>query len=175
MSEIQKENKIRLIPISKNDQSQLFTLINTNRTYLEKYLAWVEFTNSVDDLDNFMVESERLLKSSTGGNYKILYDTEFIGIISNFINDNENKVFEIGYWIAQEYANKGIMSKCVKQIESIIVNNYDAKKIELRCAIENVASNKVALKNNYKFVNILTAYEEILGRKLDYNRYEKCI
>ena len=31
MIEIQNKNKLELIPINKNDQNELFTLINTNR------------------------------------------------------------------------------------------------------------------------------------------------
>jgi len=175
MIEIQNKNKLELIPINKNDQNELFTLINTNRKYLGKYLKWVEFTNSVSDLDNFIILSEKLIENNAGGNYKIQYNDQFIGIISTFINDKENKVFEIGYWITQEYANKGIISECVKKIETIIIINYKAKKIELRCAVENIPSNKVAKKNNYLFINVLSDCEEILGQKLDYNRYEKSV
>jgi ribosomal-protein-serine acetyltransferase len=175
MSEFRIRNRIKLDPISRIDQCELYCLIDTNREYLGKYLRWVESTNSKNDLDNFIISSENLIKNNTGANFKVTYDDKFIGIISIFINDEKNKIFEIGYWLSLEFSNKGIMSECVKKVEEIIINNYDANKIELRCAVENLPSNKVAINNNYAFVDILTNYEEIMGRKLDYNRYAKCV
>lgn len=86
-------------------------------------------------------------------NYKraIVVDGKFVGTISLY-NPNENKkIFEIGYFIARPYWNKGIATKAVKDMCGFGFKKLKLKRIWANTQSNNPASSRVLEKAGFKF------------------------
>lgn len=58
---------------------------------------------------------------------------------------------ELGYWLAESYWGKGIMSKAVNLMTSYAFNNWEINRVFARPFHSNIGSQKVLEKCNYKF------------------------
>ena len=155
------------------DAKVIFQLVDDNRVYLGEYLSWVANTRQEEDTVNFVKKSLDRTKEMTGIDYKILKDNAVIGIVGLFETNRDTRTFEIGYWIGEKHGRKGIISKTVPAVEEIGFGCFGARKIEIRCAVENIASNRVAQKAGYQLEGTLRNCGLIGTRFLDYNVYGK--
>jgi ribosomal-protein-serine acetyltransferase len=175
MVSIRVSENLGLEIITHCDSDKIFDLVEKNRAYLAEYMSWVETSTSTDDIKTFINSCFDQLKNMSGICYKVLVDGETAGTIGFFVTNEKTATFEIGYWIAQEYSGRGIVSRLVPIVEKICFEQYKAGKIEIRCATENSASNRVAQKNNYELEGIIRRCEIVNRKYLDYNVYGKCL
>lgn len=155
------------------DQSELFQLIKKNRLFLKPYLPWIDNVQQPEDLENFFNRSAILQENKRGMNYKILYKNNIIGMIGFFINDDEKRIFELGYWLDKDLIGNGIISSIIPEIEKICFTTFNSSAIEIRCAIDNIASNKIAQNNDYLFQSVIKDYFEFKEFSKDCNVYRK--
>ena len=66
------------------------------------------------------------------------------------LNDVNRKTAEIGYWIGEEFQNKGIMKKAVKMIIEEAFEKTDIVRIEAEIFETNIPSKKVLENNGFK-------------------------
>jgi len=77
----------------------------------------------------------------------ITIDDIAVGSIGIFLgNDVYQKSAELGYWLAEEYWNKGIMTEAVKQICADAFDRFDIVRIYAEPFADNTGSRK-ALEN----------------------------
>ena len=62
---------------------------------------------------------------------------------------------EVGYWLAEKYWNKGIITKAVKITTEFGIKKMKLKRMFIRVFTFNKASCRVAEKAGYKFEGIL--------------------
>lgn len=93
---------------------------------------------------NDCIENEGLTQCTRA----IVVDNHAIGSIGVFFkNDVACKTAEIGYWLAEDYWNKGIMSKAIGKICEMVFSNYDIIRIFAEPFSYNIGSRK-ALENS---------------------------
>ncbi|WP_329380355.1 GNAT family protein [Anaerofustis butyriciformans] len=66
------------------------------------------------------------------------------------LNDVNRKTAEIGYWIGEEFQNKGIMKKAVKMVIKEAFERMDIVRIEAEIFETNIPSRKVLQNNGFK-------------------------
>ncbi len=89
-------------------------------------------------------DSNNILKAIT-------VNGEAVGSISVIkLNDVNRKSAEIGYWIGEEFQNKGIMKKAVKMIIEEAFEKTDIVRIEAEIFETNIPSKKVLENNGFK-------------------------
>lgn len=89
-------------------------------------------------------DSNNILKAIT-------VNEEAVGSISVIkLNDVNRKSAEIGYWIGEEFQNKGIMKKAVKMIVKEAFERMDIVRIEAEIFETNIPSKKVLENNGFK-------------------------
>lgn len=89
-------------------------------------------------------DSNNILKAIT-------VNGETVGSISVIkLNDVNQKSAEIGYWIGEEFQNKGIMKKAVKMIIEEAFEKMDIVRIEAEIFETNIPSKKVLENNGFK-------------------------
>lgn len=89
-------------------------------------------------------DSNNILKAIT-------VNGEAVGSISVIkLNDVNRKTAEIGYWIGEEFQNKGIMKKAVKMIIEEAFEKTDIVRIEAEIFETNIPSKKVLENNGFK-------------------------
>ncbi len=65
-------------------------------------------------------------------------------------NDIMRKNGELGYWLAEQYWGKGIITKAIKQMSDYGFENFDIERIFARPFGTNIASQKALEKAGYK-------------------------
>ncbi|MCF7866558.1 GNAT family N-acetyltransferase [Candidatus Woesearchaeota archaeon] len=78
-----------------------------------------------------------------------------------------------GYWLAEPYWGKGIMSEAVKQALTEFNKKFDIKRIEAGVFSWNKASMKVLEKNGFKLEGILKKAIKKENKYIDEHMYAK--
>lgn len=138
---IDKNLKLELISLSHADE--LYRLTDDNRKFLNKWLPWVKHTNSVKDTREYIKKCLIHQKKKDGLNFIILYKNKIagnIGIveISKFRNQGE-----IGYWLAEEYNRKGLMTRSCKALIDYSFDELKLNRVIIKCETRNKASQRI--------------------------------
>ena len=70
---------------------------------------------------------------------------ELIGVIGLHYLDLVNKTTSIGYYLAEDFQKKGIMTKCTKALIRYVYEVYDINRIEIRMSTKNKKSRAIQL------------------------------
>ena len=103
--------------------------------------------------------------------FTITIDNKVIGSISIFRQENiHRRTGELGYYIAENYWGKGIMTEAVKQICEYVFNHSDIIRIYAEPFAYNLASCRVLEKAGFQLEGILknnaVKNEKIVDMKL---------
>ena len=103
--------------------------------------------------------------------FAVTVDDRAIGSVSVFRGENiHRRTAELGYYIAEEYWGKGVMTDAVKQICEYVFNNSDIIRIYAEPFADNKASCRVLEKAGFQFEGILKSNaiknEKIIDMKM---------
>lgn len=85
--------------------------------------------------------------------FAVTADNKVIGSIGVFRQENIHKrTAELGYYIAQEYWGKGIMTEAVKQICEYVFGSSDIIRVYAEPFAHNSASCRVLEKAGFQYV-----------------------
>ncbi len=157
MPELIENEIIKLV--SRNNHrldEEIWHQTNKNRAFLRRYLDWVDNTNSVKDCRS---TTDMFTGEWTAGKiycYSILLKSsgEVIGSIDIHACNNKHQNAEIGYWLAEAYNGRGLMSMAVQLIEKqAFLCGYH--RLFIAVQKENLPSARVAERNNYIYEGTL--------------------
>ncbi|MDE6658455.1 MAG: GNAT family N-acetyltransferase [Oscillospiraceae bacterium] len=104
--------------------------------------------------------------------FAITIDNKVIGSISIFRQENiHRRTGELGYYIAENYWGKGIMTEAVKQICEYVFNNTDIIRIYAEPFAYNSASCRVLEKAGFQLEGILKNNAVKNGKIIDMKLY----
>lgn len=104
--------------------------------------------------------------------FAITVDNMVIGSISIFRQGNiHRQTAELGYYIAEEYWGKGIMTEAVKQICEYVFANSDIIRIYAEPFAYNIASCRVLEKVGFQYEGTLRSNAVKNGRVIDMEMY----
>ena len=104
--------------------------------------------------------------------FAITVDNMVIGSIGIFRQGNiHRQIAELGYYIAEEYWGKGIMTEAVKQICEYVFANSDIIRIYAEPFAYNIASCRVLEKVGFQYEGTLRSNAVKNGRVIDMEMY----
>ena len=104
--------------------------------------------------------------------FAITVDNMVIGSIGIFRQGNiHRQTAELGYYIAEEYWGKGIMTEAVKQICEYVFANSDIIRIYAEPIAYNIASCRVLEKVGFQYEGTLRSNAVKNGRVIDMEMY----
>lgn len=104
--------------------------------------------------------------------FAVTADNNVIGSIGVFRQENIHKrTAELGYYIAQEYWGKGIMTKAVKQICEYVFDSSDIIRIYAEPFAHNSASCRVLEKAGFQYEGTLRSNAVKKGKVIDMKMY----
>ena len=104
--------------------------------------------------------------------FAIIVDDMVIGSIGIFRQDNiHRQTAELGYYIAEEYWGKGIMTEAVKQICEYVFAKSDIIRIYAEPFAYNIASCRVLEKVGFQYEGTLRSNAVKNGRVIDMEMY----
>lgn len=106
--------------------------------------------------------------------FAITVNGKAIGSIGAFRQTNiHNKTAELGYYIAEEYWGKGIMTEAVKQLCDYVFSHTDIIRIYAEPFAYNIGSCRVLEKAGFQYEGTLRSNAFKNGNVLDMKMYSK--
>lgn len=104
--------------------------------------------------------------------FAVTLDNKVIGSIGVFRQGNIHKqTAELGYYIAEEYWGKGIMTEAVKQICEYVFDKSDIIRIYAEPFAYNIASCRVLEKAGFHYEGTLRSNAVKNGKVIDMKMY----
>lgn len=144
-------------PISLDDVRIYFKMIQRNRSRLLNCFP-VTCTSCLDLNSTRDFIQSRILRAKRKEFYTLLLlseEGEIAGAFSLKDMDWNLMRCEIGYFIEQDFTDRGLASYCLDQICNYVFSEMKLNKVFLRIAEENEASRHVAANNHFTIEGIL--------------------
>ena len=165
------DDHLSLSILSLSDAREIFKLVDENRIYLRKTLPWLDEVNSLDEQISYISHCISDYELYKGIMYSVSSDGDIIGTIGLNSIDYENRSCGVGYWVSEEFAGKGIATRCCSRLIDHCFNDLNLHRFVLEAAIENIASCRVAEKLGLRLEGVIKDREWLYDRFLDANLY----
>ncbi len=170
-------NGVELRELRVEDVESIYSLVDSNRAYLRKWLPWVDQSKTPDDTRRFVLSTigQRVrLEALTFGIW-IASDAKppssLAGIAAFRSLDLLNKSGEIGYWLAEAYQGKGIMTEACRALVTFGFEELSLHRIVIRCATGNLKSCRIPERLGFRFEGISREGEFLYDHFVDLNVY----
>jgi len=156
--------KIKIIKIKKKDLCEKW--INyLNDPIVTRFSAQSINKHTIQSQKKFI---EKKLKDKNSIIFKILFKNEFIGTIEIKNIDKINKYAEVSYMIGEKSIwGMGIGAIAVKKIILFAKNKLKITKIGASIMKNNISSQRVLQKNNFKKFGVIKNYYIKKNKKID--------
>ncbi len=114
---------------------------------VSRHTLW-ESHKSIEDSINFLKSMIQKYKNGEVSVWGLVYkeNNKFIGTCGYGWWDTVHCRAEIGYALSRKYWNKGLMTEAVREVIKFGFEKMKLNRIEARCVVENIASQKVLEK-----------------------------
>ncbi len=106
------------------------------------------------DVEKYILASNKRFTENEGVDFAIWFDARIIGGIGLFPFDTANKKTSIGYWLAEDFQGKGIMTDSLKAVIEYSFSVLKMNRIEVTCAIGNDKSSAIPKKLGFVFEGV---------------------
>ncbi|UCZ55076.1 GNAT family N-acetyltransferase [Bacillus shivajii] len=158
------------------DAEQLFEFERENRDYFEKMVP--SRGNDYYLFESFKERHQALLEEQEQGLSYFYLIKDKDGLIIGRMNvidiDKSENSGHIGYRVGEAYTGKGIAYKAL-QLLLEKASNLGIKKIFAQTTTNNIASQKVLLKNGFKHIKTSEEEFKMNGQTLKFVNFKWCI
>ena len=165
------EGGIRLEILRSGHAPLLLELVNHNRPLLRQWLPWVDYMQTVENFTEYIGRCNGQLQQGTDVSYLITVNEQAAGRIGLHHIDHQNKSCAVGYWIAEAFSGKGIVTKACRGLITIAFETLGLNRIEIKCATGNQKSAAVAERLGFKKEGVLRQAEWVNDQPLGLNVY----
>lgn len=140
---ISSTDSYSLIKYNPEIEMHVFEKVQGQKERLQTYLAWPRHIQSIDDQRDFSKRAEKQWREGKAYHFQILQDGHFAGAISIHSLDYQNRSFEFGYWMTEEFEGKGLLNRGLKLlISSMLEKGWNKPRI--KTSKDNIKSIRVA-------------------------------
>jgi 8-oxo-dGTP diphosphatase len=134
-----------------------------------RWLSRVPYPYQQTDAAEFIDGCEIAWAKRNAARFVIILERKIVGGIG--LERHDKSLFDLGYWIARRYWNKGIATEAVFAIIDFAHEQLAASGITASCHEENRLSEKVLLKTNFSRVGAGLRFSTALGKKVPEIRF----
>jgi len=165
------DEDISLRMLTNNDADRLFEITDQSRIYLREWLPWVDQTKTIKDSETFIQMSIQMYIDRIGLTTGIFYKNVLVGVAGFNRIDWENKIGYIGYWLANDYQGRGIMTRAVRALINFAFNEYELNRIDIRAASGNIKSQAIPKRLGFTNEGLLRQTEWLYDHFVDHIVY----
>ena len=170
MSEDKQEIKIRKWMLT--DSKELAAALS-NKKILDNLRDGLPYPYTEQDGQDFISAMLAADEDDTFA-FAVTVDNKVIGSIGAFRQGNiHRQTAELGYYIAEEYWGKGIMTEAVKQLCDYVFSHTDIIRIFAEPFAFNAASCRVLEKAGFQYEGTLPSNAVKNGKVLDMKMYAR--
>jgi ribosomal-protein-serine acetyltransferase len=137
------DDRITLRALRVEDAERVFELTDANRSYLRRWLPWLDAARSPDDTRAAIERGLEQEASRNGFHAGIFEDERLIGAIGLHYVDWVNRATSIGYWLAEPFVGRGIMTRCCRALVEHAFTDLKLHRVEIRVAVGNRRSRAI--------------------------------
>ena len=97
----------------------------------------------------------------------VLVDGEPAGWITLVVANWEHGLAELGYALSTPFQRRGVMTAALAQLLSDVFVNAAVERVEARCAVDNLGSQRVLEKLGFQREGVLRGYFVLDGERVD--------
>lgn len=166
---VDDELEIKVLQLHHADEVYRATI--ENKTFLSRWLPWVEGTFSSDDTLSFIAGELEKFAARRGMTFGIWANGVYAGNISFNTIDSHHRKAEIGYWLAERYTGQGIMTRACRALLGFAFGELRLHRVEIRAAVGNSASRAIPERLGFRQEGIVRGVERIGDEYVDHVIY----
>ena len=159
---------------TRRDADAITEAVRSSLPELMTWLPWAYAHYGRDDALAFVRESVQAWREGRAFDFAIRHPDDpdrHLGNISLWHVSRIGKSGEIGYWIRSDATSDGIASEATATLLEVGFTHLDLHKVNLRIAVGNRASERVAEKLGFTREGVLREELQIRGRWVDHTLY----
>ena len=161
-------NDIQLRPYGLNDASVLYEAAKESISDVFQWLPWCHPEYKIEESEKWLADQVQKRHDKTEFDFAILdSDGTLLGGCGLNQIDRNQKTANLGYWVRSSAMGQGIAVKAVELLSNWGFENTDLIRFEIKCAVENVRSQRVAEKAGAVRDGIRKSCLELHGKKHD--------
>ncbi|HXJ42775.1 MAG TPA: GNAT family protein [Bryobacteraceae bacterium] len=158
---------IELRPLQPAHASEMYALVERNRVRLRAWLPWLTPDYSASDALRFATVSEHDNLNRTSLTSTIWFDGRICGAIGLHRIAFHNRSTSIGYWLAEEFEGRGIMTAACRAMVTHGFTAFNLHRIEIRCAAGNHRSSAIPTRLGFTEEGVLRDAEWLYDHWVD--------
>lgn len=168
---ISVNDSISLEFLEEEHAALLLSLVNANRDHLREWLPWVDNMKNVENFQAYIADTKKRAAEGTDFGFAIIIDKTIAGRIGMHHINAQNKIGEIGYWLAGGFQGRGIVLKSCAAIIQYGFTTLGLNRIEIKCATGNHKSRSIPEKLSFKLEGTIRQGELLNGNFVDLYLY----
>lgn len=166
---------LELRAVEEQHVPPLHQLVLKNKVWLQQSLNWPQFVTSVEDTRKNVQGNMMLHQRGIAKMFLIFRDEKMVGVMSFNQIEPSNKTGYIGYWLDEQAQGQGILSASLQAFIDYYVERGEIRRFVIKCRVDNLRSNQVALRNGFSLEGCLRQAEFLNDRFHDQNIYARII
>ena len=154
MEYLMVNDKIHLDLLKNSHAGLIFETIENNRSFLRKWLPFVDQTRKLHDTQVFVRQMTKNQNKNQDYIYTIWYMGACGGVVGFIDTDPVNNKTEIGYWLAEKMQGMGIVTLSVKKLIDFAFRNLERNRIQIKVATGNTKSAAIPRRAGFVFEGI---------------------
>lgn len=171
MFEIRIDDDTSLSLLEDQHAEELFALIDQNRAHLRKWLPWLDQNTKVEHTRSFIRSVLQQFAARNGFSCGIRFHGALVGVIGLHYIDWVNRKSSIGYWIAEPFQGRGLVSKACSALLDYLFDELKLNCVEIACAVENTRSRAIPERLGFTKEGILRQREWLYDHFVDHSVY----
>jgi ribosomal-protein-serine acetyltransferase len=166
---VNKNISLRLTHVS--DSEEVFGVIDSSREQLKKGLSWVDLVKSPRDCKYSAYKAMHQYASNNGFQCNVIYKNKIVGKIGLHGIEWSDKSTSIGYWLAEDYQGRGIMTTCCKCLLNMVFDNLKLNAVYIYVAEDNNKSRAIPERLNFKQHGLKKNAQILSGNYVNHIQY----
>ncbi|MDE1193248.1 MAG: GNAT family protein [Arachidicoccus sp.] len=151
---INVNENILLKQINVSDAKDIFNLIDSQRSYLRKWLPFIDGTKQIKDTEDYIYTVEKETLNNKELVFVIFYKNKLAGTIGMKRADWVTRTTEIGYWLSEDFQKKGIITQSVKALMRFAFDELKLNTVIIKCGVGNLPSKNIPMRLKFNFIGI---------------------
>jgi ribosomal-protein-serine acetyltransferase len=163
--------RLLLIPIDGSDGPELWHAVTSCRTFLQRWLPWVQFHTDPAASTRFAEACAADWDHGRALRFVIRdrAHRSFAGVVGLEACIHMHRSCELGYWLRKEATGRGIMTEASRAALSFAFTRMGAHRVRVAAATDNHDSLAVIGRLGFRFEGIARQAEWCDGRWLDHS------
>jgi ribosomal-protein-serine acetyltransferase len=161
-------NDIRIRFYKLDDVNTLYEAARESISNVYQWLPWCHPQYTIEESKKWIADQIQKRQNKLEFEFVILDNNDiFLGGCGLNQIDWDRKSANLGYWVRSSAMGEGVAVKAVQLLSKWGFENTDLARLEIKCAIENVRSQRVAEKAGANKEGIKASSLELHGKKHD--------